>query len=230
MLVRIVMCALVAGGIAGATSALLQQALVIPVLLEAELYESGKAVHFGAKGGAAGSGHANAGSPDGADLKRHLVTAVMTIGINVGFALLLIAAFFARDARPNLRHGLVWGAAGFAAFMLAPAAGLAPELPGVAAAGLEQRQLWWLLTVIATATALWLIAFHEVSWSIPVAIVLIVVPHLVGAPTTDAFTGPAPPELAAEFAARALAVGFVSWTVLGGAAALVWRRQNPEEG
>ncbi len=43
MLMRIIVCALVAGGIAGGASALLQQALVVPLIVEAELYETGGA-------------------------------------------------------------------------------------------------------------------------------------------------------------------------------------------
>src|SRR3974390_3265881 len=40
-------------------------------------------------------------------------------------------------------EGLMWGLAGFAVFTLAPGLGLPPELPGVPAAPLLSRQLWW---------------------------------------------------------------------------------------
>lgn len=235
MLMRILACALLAGGIAGGISALLQQALVVPVLLEAELYETGEAVHFaagdtahaatGQAEGPAADGHAHANTHEsGGDLTRHLTTAVMTIALNVGFAMLLLAGFYARGDRPDLRQGLIWGVGGFAAFMLAPAAGLAPELPGVAAAALESRQIWWAVTVVLTAGGIWLIAFVRTGWALPAAIALIVVPHLVGAPEPGAPTGPAPPEIAADFAARVLVVGFVSWAVLGAISAWIWRR------
>jgi len=113
--------------------------------------------------------------------------------------------------------------------MLAPAAGLSPELPGVAAAALESRQIWWAATVALTAGALWLIAFVRTGWALPAAIVLVVVPHLIGAPHPEAHTGPAPPEIAADFAARVLAIGFVSWAVLGAVAAWIWDRQGAGE-
>ena len=46
--------------------------------------------------------------------------------------------------------------------------------------------------------------------------------HLLGAPEPQAFTGSAPPELSAPFAARALGVSLVAWLALGpGATALV---------
>ena len=117
MLVRIIGCALLAGVVAGGLSAVLQQALVIPVLLEAETYESGEAVHFGGAAAAPAQGHSHAsdaGQSDNAEaahdhgasgdgLQRHVVTGVMTVAINVGFAMLLVAAFYARDARPDWR-------------------------------------------------------------------------------------------------------------------------------
>ena len=229
MLVRIIVCALVAGVLAGIVSALLQQALVVPVLLEAERYESGEIVHFG--------GHSEAGHDHDDDAhdhteakdNRHLITAVMTVAINLGYALLLIAAFYARSARPDLRQGMVWGLCGFIAFVAAPAAGLAPELPGTAAAALEARQFWWLITVVLAVFGLWLIAFVRQVWAIPVAAAAIAVPHIIGAPHPAAPIGPAPPELAAEFAARALAVGLASWAVLGAAAAWAWNWQGAEE-
>lgn len=234
MLMRIIVCALLAGGIAGGVSALLQQALVVPLILEAEIYETagaGVAAHehgAGAEGGSATAGHVHGTAADGdgsgGDLSRHLTTAVMTIAVNVGFAFLLLAAFHARDARPGLREGLVWGVAGFAALMLAPAAGLAPELPGSAAGPLEARQLWWVVTAVSAAGALWLVAFVRQPWAWAAAAALLVAPHLAGAPEAEG-VGVAPPELAAEFAARTLAVGFASWAVLGAAAAWAWDRQ-----
>ena len=117
MLMRIVGCALVAGGIAGGVGALLQQALVVPLILEAEVFEAGAAAHVHADGMAHFHDGAATAGPG-----RVLTTVVMTVAVNVGFAFLLLAAFHALDARPSLREGLVWGAAGFVAFMLAPAA------------------------------------------------------------------------------------------------------------
>ena len=219
MLMRIVGCALVAGGIAGGVGALLQQALVVPLILDAEVYEAGAAVaHVHADGMAHVHGAAAAGAG------RVLTTVVMTVAVKVGFALLLLAAFHARDARPSLREGLGWGVAGFVAFMLAPAAGLAPELPGSAAGPLAARQLWWAATAVSAAGALWLIAFVQAPWAAAGAIALLALPHLVGAPHAEP-AGAAPSELAAAFAARALAVGLAGWAVLGAACAWAWSRQ-----
>jgi cobalt transporter subunit CbtA len=223
MLMRIIGCALAAGVIAGGASAFFQQALVVPLILDAEVYETGAAAaaHLHADGTA----HAHDGAAE-AGLGRLLTTAVMTVAVNIGFALLLLAAFHARDARPSLREGLVWGGAGFVAFMLAPAAGLAPELPGSAAAALESRQIWWAATAISAAAALWLIAFARRPVALAAAVLLLAAPHIVGAPQPESHEGVAPAGLAAAFAARTLAVGFVSWALLGAMAAWAWGRER----
>lgn len=247
MLMRIIVCALVAGGIAGGVSAFLQQAMVVPLIHEAETYEvagggahdanthgdaHGSASHTGAAhdGTAAAHGdsaHAThaADHAESGGLARMLTTAVMTISVNVGFAFLLLAGFHARDARPGLQQGIIWGIAGFVAFMLAPAAGLAPELPGATAAPVAARQIWWAATAVSAAGGLWLIAFVRQPLAIAAAVALFAAPHLVGAPEA-AGVGTAPPELAAMFAARALAVGLVGWAVLGAACAWAWDRQG----
>ena len=53
------------------------------------------------------------------------------------------------------------GAFVFAAFGLAPALGLPPELPGAFAASLRERQLWWLLAASGAAAGLLLLAFKR---------------------------------------------------------------------
>jgi len=247
MLQRIVVCALLAGLLAGGASALLQQWLVIPVLLEAELYESGEAVHFGAlaepgtgddqAGDAHGEEPAHAGEAEaegaahdhGTELGRLVRTIIATLGTNIGFAFILVGTIFATGATPAWREGVIWGICGFIAQMLAPALGHPPELPGVAAADLTARQIWWVGTVVATAVGIWLIAFQRGVWVLPAAILLIAAPHLVGAPHAQDYAGTAPPELAAIWAGRSLGVGLLSWAILGGAAAAIWHRLGGSE-
>ncbi len=100
----------------------------------------------------------------------------------VGFALLLGAGLTLRGGEVGWRQGLLWGLAGFATFTIAPSLGLPPQLPGSEAAPLFDRQLWWLGTAVATGGALALIAFTtRARWTI-LGAVLIVLPHLYGAP------------------------------------------------
>ncbi len=232
MFSRIAVSALFAGFLAGVVAALLQLAFVQPVLLHAELYESGTLNHFGDGGAGNGGAGATAAVP-GIDLERDGLSVLFTALTYTGFAFLLVAAMaLAEDRgwRVTVRQGLVWGVAGFLAFQLAPALGAPPELPGSAAAEIDLRQIWWFGTVGATAAGLALIAFGR-GWALrAVAAALLLAPHLIGAPHPDEFIGPAPPELASLFAARALGVGLVAWAVLGLLAAYFWLREARRAG
>ncbi len=219
MFSKVLTSALIAGFGAGLIAATLQLSFLQPILLFAELYEAGVLQHFATTPAAV--------VPPGYvfDLYRDVLTVVFTALIYVGYALVLLPAMaFAqsRGAAITPRTGLIWGIGGFAAVQLAPAFGLPPELPGIAGADVDLRQIWWGATVIATAMGLWLIAFGQ-NWALwGTAIILIAAPQIIGAPQPDAFTGPAPPELGAEFASRALGVGFAAWASLGLFTATIW--------
>ena len=88
--------------------------------------------------------------------ERAAFTTLATVGTSFGLGLILLGAMILADARIDARHGLMWGAAAFAATGLAPALGLSPELPGAAAADLIARQLWWFGTALATSAGLFL--------------------------------------------------------------------------
>lgn len=219
---QIATSAVFAGFCAGLIAAALQLMFVQPVLLHAELYESGVLSHFGAAPVSA--------NPDlpGIDLMRDGLSVLFTALIYTGYAFLLVglmALAAQRGAVIDGRTGVLWGLAGFACLHFAPAFGLPPEVPGVAAADLGARQLWWFSTVAATALALWLFAFGKGPMVKGLAALVLIAPHLVGAPHPDSFTGPVPPELAALFASRALGVGLVSWVLLGWLAGYFWQRE-----
>lgn len=223
MFSRILTSAVFAGAAAGLIAALLQLFFVQPVLLHAELYESGTLVHFGAD-------RAVAAVQDlgGIDLMRDGLSILFTMLTYSGYALLLIAGMALaeeRGAEINGRSGLLWGLAGFIAFHLAPGVTLAPEVPGVAAADVGARQVWWFATVAAAGVAMWLIAFGKnwMMWAL--AGVLLLAPHVIGAPQPAVFTGPVPTELGALFAARAFGVGMAAWVLLGCFAGFFWRRE-----
>jgi predicted cobalt transporter CbtA len=119
-----------------------------------------------------------------------------------------------RSGRPfTASDGVLWGAAGFAAFSLAPAFGLPPELPGMAGSELIQRQIWWVATVCCTAGGIASLLCLTGLWRIA-GIILILLPHLIGAPHTDGH-GAIPGEMAATFATASLGASAVFWVVLG---------------
>ena len=219
MFTKILTSALIAGAGAGLVAALLGLAFVQPVLLQAELFEQGVAQHF------ADRDTAFPHVPFAFDPMRDGLSIVFYMMIYAGYALILVSLFsLAEDQGHHVtaRTGLIWGVAGYATVLLAPAISLAPEVPGVAAPDVTVRQVWWFGTVALTGGALWLIAFGQswVAWSI--AIVCLAAPHVIGAPEPDVLTGPAPPEIAALYASRVLGVGLAVWACLGLFAGYLW--------
>jgi len=223
---RVLVSALFAGVVAGLVSALLQLMFVQPVLLHAELYESGELVHFG---GTLVSAHPEL---PGFNALRDGMSILFAALIYTGYAMILVALMSIAEQRGHditPRAGMLWGLAGFVAFQFAPGLSLAPEVPGVAAADLELRQVWWLATVVSAGLAMWLVAFGTSSIAYGVAAILLLTPHIVGAPEPASFTGPVPTEIGALFAARSFGVGMVSWVILGTCAGYFWTTEGTRQ-
>lgn len=222
MLFRVFSSALTAGALAGLAAGFLQLAFVQPVLLHAELYESGQLVHFGEHSGA--SVHQDVFS---FGLFRDGMSLLFSALLFAGYALLLLPAILMasdfHDQPITPAAGVVWGVAGFVAVNMAPAFSMAPEVPGVAAAEVSERQIWWIFTVVMAACALWLIAFLRRPWFVALAVALLAAPHIYGAPQPEAFSGTVPPEIAAKFAARALGTNLASWVLLGVLVSRFWK-------
>ncbi len=77
--------------------------------------------------------------------------------------------------------GLLWGLAGFSAFFVAPGIGLPPEIPGIEAQPVENRQLWWLFAVISVALGLLVISFAPLNFK-GIGIIGLGLPYLVKVP------------------------------------------------
>lgn len=227
--------ALLAGISAGLVGWGVHMAATTPLILQAEVYEtSGEAAEVTAahshEAGAAEHEHdAEAWAPaDG--WERNLYTLGADVVTSVGFAFLLTAAivFFGKGA--DWRRGLLWGLAGFACFTLAPAFGLPPELPGTEAAPLLDRQLWWVGTVVATAGGLFAAARLRNVYGYAIAVILIALPHVIGAPQPDVPGGLAPAELEHKFIGVAIASSLVFWLVLGVLTGAFFKRYANEAG
>jgi cobalt transporter subunit CbtA len=241
MFQRMLTSALFAGAAAGLIAALLHFAFVQQMILLSEQYETGALTHFGAGSPVAApehSGHTHAGDETAghdhgpstvSDLQRNGLSVLFMGLVYVSYGMLLTAGFglvAGMGLRIGPLQGLLWGLAGFVSFQMAPAMGLAPELPGTVAADLGARQIWWWSTVGATATAIGLLAYGRGLWRFGLAAVLLAAPHVIGAPQPDGYFGSAPPELAADFAARVLGAGLVVWACLGWLAGHFWERSE----
>ena len=224
MIKQLFTSAVLAGLVAGIFAAALQLIFVVPLLIEGETFEQGLVVHFTTVEN--GAIETPVGNPDVmAQLPRHVGTLAMNMVVYTGFAFLMVVGIAQRAGHKiNGRSGLIWGLAGFLAVNLAPAVGLAPELPGTIAADMFARQMWWLGTVLASIAGIASIAFARAPWGMITGAALLAAPHVIGAPVLDTYYGIAPPELASHFAARALAVAAASWAVLGATAGWLWCR------
>lgn len=208
----IVTAALIAGLTGGFVMTVVEAAKLLPLIHEAETYEAKAREGGGASGGHA---HEHAAGERGAEFGRFGLTVLANILTGVGFALILTAAASLRGGF-DWRRGLAWGLGGYAAFSLAPSLGLPPELPGMAAGDLQARQLWWILTVASTAGGLALIAFIPRPWLKGLGALLIVVPHVAGAPHPAGHAaGGVPAELAAAFVSASLVATLLLWLTIG---------------
>ncbi|MEZ5776875.1 MAG: CbtA family protein [Paracoccaceae bacterium] len=239
MIQRMLAGGLIAGFAAGLFAALLHFAFIQELILLGEKYETREIVHFAGAGDGASepSPHSHeadtashdhdssGGTETDSTLSRNLLTVLFTGLIYAGYGMILVAGFalaehFGRSIQA--REAILWGIGGFVAFQLAPAMGLAPELPGTIAADLSSRQVWWLGTVVATAGGLALLSYGRGIVAALAAGALLAAPHAIGAPQPEQFWGFAPPEVGAEFAARVLGVGLAAWTALGWLAGRIW--------
>ncbi|ESW80929.1 MULTISPECIES: CbtA family protein [unclassified Mesorhizobium] len=251
---NVVFIAAIAGLVAGVALACMQAYATVPLILKAEVYEKagGGHEHEHAAAPAANAADTNAMStaapaenavssaaPAPAEaaapaedegwapadgFERFAFSVLANIVTGIGFALVLVAVSEFAGGIGNWRQGVFWGLAGFAVFTLAPGLGLPPELPAMPAADLMQRQIWWVATVVATAIGLALIAFRTSAPLTVLAVVLIVAPHIVGAPQPDSFETPIPEGLHHQFVVAVTVTNLVFWLVLGAVIGVVRER------
>jgi cobalt transporter subunit CbtA len=240
MITRVLAAGLAAGFAAGLLVALLQHFTTTPLIIAAEAYEHAPAaqasvqrademggarlvlVHTGHDGAEAGSEWAPA---DG--VERTVYTSTVTVATAIGFALLLLAGLLVAGDPIDTQRALGWAAAGFLATGLAPAFGLPPELPGMQAADLLDRQVWWIATAVATAAALWLMLRSRGLVLPALGVALLLAPHVIGAPhPAAAEASRVPAELAARFASVSLGVHAVLWALTGGLVGWLWQRNE----
>lgn len=237
MFARSLAAALAAGILAGILSSVIQSVTTTPLILLAEAYESAAAttVMEGAMHRRGGRGevpvrlargdpasnaaeHVEGGEPSwqpAEGMERSFFTLLSNLIAGIAFAALLIAAFGLSRARITARSGVVWGLAGFAVFAAAPALGLPPEVPGAGGGEMGARQAWWAFVAVSTAIGLWLLVLGRGVLRHAAGVLLLALPHWIGAPQADLTLASVPPELAAQYAAASLVTSLIFWSMLG---------------
>ena len=236
--------ALIAGLLSGLALSVVQQFTVIPIILEAETYEVGdqnspnnSASERDLDHSHSEDGHSHAHTHGRGEIwapddgtERAFYTFIINVLLGFGYGLLLVVAMTmhrvirskaSQHSSNTWLNGLWWGLAGYVVFQLAPALGLPPELPGAYAADLEDRQLWWVICVSLTAIGLTYVVFAKLVWFRILGGLILLLPHIIGAPPPPHHGGLAPQELANLFIAVSLLASLLFWIVLGvvGAAA-----------
>jgi cobalt transporter subunit CbtA len=232
--------AFAAGIIAGLLITGIQQFTTTPLILHAEEYENGGHDHAAAprpdyvviqtklfstmpeklilahsSGNATGDDHDDEAWAPQDGLERTVYTLGANIVMGIAFALMLTAAFTVHGGEMSGRQGVLWAMGGFAMFTLGPNLGLPPEVPGSMAAELGARQAWWLGCAAATGIGLGLMVFGRKIPFVVLGILVLIAPHVIGAPQPEHIGGSVPPELAGHFAAASIVVAAIFWAMLG---------------
>jgi cobalt transporter subunit CbtA len=164
----IVFSAVLAGLIVGIFVTLAQRVGTVPLIRQAEVFEQRAAT--------ADHQHEHPAWQPAEGSERSAYTALFNIVDWIGFGLLLNGAIVLQRRTVTWREGFLWGLGAFIVFVIAPGLGLPPELPGVPAAPLLDRQIWWAATVLATAIGLGLIAFTRSPVAAAIAILAMAMP------------------------------------------------------
>ena len=222
---NVVFLAALAGLIAGVFMSAVQTFATVPLILQAETYEQAEeAAPAGNHSHDAAAAHDHGDEAwmpaDGAE--RTFYTIATNIVTGIGFGLLLVAVSEFASGISGWREGLAWGFAGFTVFTLAPGLGLPPELPGMPAAELAPRQLWWIATVVLTGAGLWLVFLRRSATLAALGVALIVVPHLIGAPQPASHETDVPAGLHHSFVVAVTVSNLLFWLALG--VAVGWLR------
>jgi cobalt transporter subunit CbtA len=218
-LMLVVLCS---GALAGLALFVIQHFTVIPLIKTAETYEAA------AQHADSATTHDEEGWHPAEGWQRISLTALTTILSGIGFAAVLFGAVVLSGNRINARRGALWGLAAFLCFGLAPALGLPPQPPGTAAAGVYERQVWWIGTVIATAVGLWLLANAKRAWALRIAgVISLALPHLIGAPSASGINA-VPAALVHRFTFASLATTGIFWLLLGAIGGFLYNRMETE--
>lgn len=212
--------ALIAGTVAGVLTFAVQAAIVGPLIAEAEAIEATVSSH---------QDHDAAEEWAPADgVERTAYTLLGTVLTAIAFGAIMLGVASMLGLELTMRTGLLLGAAGFLSFALAPAFGLPPKPPAVPGAEVSHAQLWWVLTACCTAAGIWMMAQPEAAvWLRAGGLLVIAVPHLIGAPAAAASTV-MPESLVRDFAVRSVASQAVMWAALGWCAGLAGQRARHE--
>jgi cobalt transporter subunit CbtA len=210
MIMRHLLAAILSGIAAGIVMGFIQHVRLTPLILQAETFE-----HIAHGHSAEPHAHGEDVWSPADGFERTLYTTLSSVLAATGFALLMTGLSIIGNRPITLANGLFWGLCGFFAVAFAPAIGLPPELPGMAETALQQRQFWWMGTILLTGLGLWILtAGKSLNTAIP-ALLLLAIPHIVWLPKPSTEASTIPAALAAQFVTASLGANLIMWCVIG---------------
>jgi predicted cobalt transporter CbtA len=96
--------------------------------------------------------------------------------------------------------------------------------PGVEAAALVHRQVWWTATAITTAFGLGLIVFPRRLVYRVIGVGVLILPYAIGAPEPPEIAAMVPSALVAQFVVASLAAAGLFWLLLGAISGWLYHR------
>jgi len=212
---RVLIVGLLAGLVAGLAVAALQHVTTTPLIKAAEVYEAAQHKHE--------ADEAPAAWEPAEGFERTAATSVATVATAVGYALVLLALLLLANEPIEPKRAMAWGLCAFLATGLATGLGLAPQLPGAAETNLLTRQIWWIGTVASTGAGIYVVLRIDSIFAKIAGVVLIIAPHLIGAPQPARPESAVPAEFAARFASASLTLHAVTWILTALLVAVIWR-------
>jgi cobalt transporter subunit CbtA len=246
---RLIWAALATALVVGSLQTGVQRWQAAPLILAAEVYEDQKAEAPAPAAAPAAHAHAEGTAPHAHDhgtakewepangAERIGWTWVANVLHAFSMALLLFAVmgvwlYQRGGAVASLRVAGLVAAAGWLSFHFWPSLGLHAEVPGMEAAPLQARQVWWVLAMASAAGACAVAGFARASWRWLVAAALLALPFVVGAPRLqgDALAGFGPEahaaleQLGAQFIWATTWVSLSFWVSMGLAGGWAFQR------
>jgi cobalt transporter subunit CbtA len=180
---RIIFSAVLIGLVTGSLMTTMQIFTVNPIIFAAETYEIVE--HQSRLPEQDGNDdHGKSWAPeDGAERTAYTLLANSSVGIGFSAVLLALMNQFrpSKSRKFGWAQGALWGLAGFTAIYLAPGIGIPPEIPGFETAPIQNRQLWWVFTVISVSTGLGILAFTVIRVK-AIGLIFLAMPYIIGAP------------------------------------------------
>jgi cobalt transporter subunit CbtA len=246
---RLIWAALAVAVVVGSLQTGMQRWQAAPLILAAEVYEAQKAEAPKPAEAPAAHVHAAGTAPHehehGTAKEWEPANGAERIGwtwvANVLHAFSMALLMFAVMGLWLYRHGSaaaslhmagLVAAAGWLSFHFWPSLGLHAEVPGMEAAPLQARQVWWVLAMGSAAGACAVAGFARTSWRWLVAAALLALPFVVGAPKLqgDALAGFGPEahaaleQLGTQFIWATTWVSLSFWVCMGLAGGWAFQR------